>query len=138
MSNYIFNLSESEINQLKPSIRQKLNQGIYQEFIGQAQKFSFSRNLDNFVEEFCYDFCFIIRADHPFKPNNQPLFNTLNREWPGSLVSHKEDSGVFICKINVLNFLSITEVDFKDYLDGKKTLDQICKYFIKKDYKKFN
>ena len=66
------------------------------------------------------------------------IIDIVKKIWPNSVISYKEDSGGCICKINILNFLSITEADFKDYLDDKKKLYEICKYFKDENNKKFN
>jgi hypothetical protein len=141
MSNYIYNLTETEITELLPKIKQKLKyneefptpkdkheHGIYAEFMNQIRAYTISQIFipkDTFIEDFCYT----IKISH---------LDLVKKTWPNSVVSSQEDSGGFICKINVLSFLSITEADFKDYLDNKKILSQICKYFKIQRYIKLN
>ena len=85
---------------------------------------------DNFVEDVSHDFCFTIKAQ------TQSLLNHLEK-WPDALVSSEEVfkegiSDVFICKVNVLKFLKITEENFKEYLEGKKRFTRFATMFSKK------
>lgn len=94
------------------------------------------RALDGYVGQvspikttFTDDFCHMVK----FKHLNTPV-NYINSGWLNSVVNFERDSkSCYICKINVLKFLEIKEEDFKDYLDGKKNISQICKYFRSQD-----
>lgn len=141
MPTYIYNLTESEMNKLMPKLKEKLRcneefppqdekhkHGMYTEFMNQIGVYTTGHIFtpkDTFIEDFCYT----TKISH---------LDFVKKTWPNSVVSFQEDSGGFVCKINVLNFLSITEADFKDYLYDKKTLSEICEYFRLKPHTKYN
>ena len=93
----------------------------------------------NFVPQdtFIENFCFTVKA------LTKVVFDNVINKPTNSVVSFKEVfkgevSDGFIGEVNVLNFLEITNSDFKSYLDDKMTLSQICKYFKIQRYIKLN
>jgi hypothetical protein len=116
----IFNLDEKEIDRLMLKIS-----SVCREFWFMVSGLDvYVGQVEPIKTTFTDDFCHMVK----FKNLNTPI-NYINSDWLNSVVNFERDSkSHYILKINVLKFLSITESDFKDYLDDKKTLYWICKY----------
>jgi hypothetical protein len=115
MPTYIYNLTEAKITNFLPKI-----DDVCKKFWLQIEPETRGENV-TFPSQntFSEDFCFTVKVTH---------LNSLDRKWPNSVVSSEKVSGGFICKVNVLKFLKITEENFKDYLEGKKRFHEVYNY----------